>query len=230
MRNPDSGAESRRQISEASVKEVVAAARNQDADAFAELVRRYQHRVYKTAVRIVKDSSEAEDIVQESFFAAYQKIQSFREEAAFSTWLTRIVINTALMHLRKRRIRQSYSLEEMTEQGVIPSQLLLSRSPAPDDLCMENERLYRMRILLQEISPNLREITLDRLSADLSIREIAQKRGLSEAAIKSRLLRARQTLTHRMGILDRRSMQWTSWQDTERLARMPQSADPRSFQ
>src|ERR1700730_11615633 len=82
---------------------LVAAAKCGDAQAFAELVVRYKHRVSAVAQRITRNREDAEDVVQESFHKAFVHLARFEERSQFSTWLTRIVMNEALMVLRRRR-------------------------------------------------------------------------------------------------------------------------------
>ncbi|MCU1323481.1 MAG: polymerase, sigma-24 subunit, subfamily [Acidobacteriaceae bacterium] len=88
-----------------------------DGDAFAVLTRRYEKRLLRIAILITKNTEDSEDAVQEAFLKAYWRIETFRGQSSFSTWLTRIVINTCLMQLRKNRTRPHVSLDETNENG-----------------------------------------------------------------------------------------------------------------
>src|SRR6266436_3221776 len=85
---------------------LVAKAKSGDEDAFGELYRRHQFRTYRTALRILRNQQDAEDVVQRAFQRVLVNLERFREDSTFSTWLTRIAINEALMLLRQRRTRE----------------------------------------------------------------------------------------------------------------------------
>ena len=83
-------------------------------DAFATLFSHYQYRIYDLACTILRDDVAAEDVVQDTFLAIFQKIDGFKGESAFETWLTAIAVNQCRKRLRKRRVRQFLSLEQLT--------------------------------------------------------------------------------------------------------------------
>src|SRR5690554_3938557 len=84
-----------------------------DFDAFSEIVLRYQDRAHRLAWSMMRDESDAQDVVQEAFLNIYRKLDTFEGNAQFSSWLYRIVVNAALMRLRKKRGQPEISLEEI---------------------------------------------------------------------------------------------------------------------
>ena len=82
---------------------LVSTAKSGDTDAFVELTKRHSHRLLQTTYRITKNRQDAEDALQDSFLKAFSHLNNFQEKASFSTWLTRIAINSALMIMRKKR-------------------------------------------------------------------------------------------------------------------------------
>ncbi len=96
------------------VQKVVRQCQDGQLDAFATLFSRYQNRVYDLACTILRDEKAAEDIVQDTFLAIFQKIGGFKGESAFETWLTAIAVNQCRMRLRKRKARQILSLEQLS--------------------------------------------------------------------------------------------------------------------
>jgi RNA polymerase sigma-70 factor (ECF subfamily) len=183
------------QLAESS--ELIARAQQGDGAAFGELSRRFHPRAYQTALRILKNSEDAEDAVQESMINAYRHIGNFRGDSAFATWLTRIVMNMSLMQLRKRNRRNNVSLEEPMGEDISLSELLASESPSPEGVLLEKQRVTLLWRWLGELPASLRDITVERMREDLSVDELAARRGISVAAAKSRLLRARHAIMDR---------------------------------
>ncbi|WP_263411433.1 RNA polymerase sigma factor [Terriglobus tenax] len=181
-------------ICDAPVGRLVESARQGDSDAFEELVRRHRKRAYNVAYRILKHSEDAEDAVQDAMVRLFKKIDTFRGDSAFSTWLSRIVINVSLMHLRKRGNTAVYSLEETVGPEHTLMEVLTSDAASPEHECLQREYLSLVQRVLGKLSSNLHDITLDRFAEELSIDEISKKRGISQAATKSRLLRARKMI------------------------------------
>jgi RNA polymerase sigma-70 factor (ECF subfamily) len=166
--------------------------------AFTELCKRHESMIYRVLKRILANNEDAEDALQDCFLQAYSHIDRFDGRAKFSTWLTRIAINTALMVLRKRSRRQLRSIDEMEESELACVLYPLSTSLDPEAQFHRDEISKILRSAIGCLPPNLRDVTEIRLSADLSVREIAQQIGISEAATKSRLLRARGELSARL--------------------------------
>lgn len=96
------------------IKKVVHLCQEGHLDAFTTLFTHYQRHVYDLACAILRDNTAAEDVVQDTFLAVFQKIEGFKGESAFETWLTAITVNQCRMHLRKRNVRQFLSLEQLS--------------------------------------------------------------------------------------------------------------------
>ncbi len=173
-------------------RELVAAAKTRNDSAFAELCKRNSAQVLRSVYRILKCREDAEDVLQESLIKAFAHIQEFKEEAKFSTWLTRIAINTALMELRKQRIRPSCLLDGSTWQFNI-----VDPSVDPEAAYERLESFERAMSALSHIKPNLRELVLMQCFDARSQKEIAKLTNLSVPAVKSRLLRAKRSLQAR---------------------------------
>lgn len=174
---------------------LVVAAQAGNSGAFDETMRRYQLRVYRTAFGIVRNSHDAEDVVQEVFVNVLKHLPNFRHDSAFSTWITRIAINTSLMHLRrtKRERCVSYDAPEIRESTYMDG--FEAREPSADELIFEHQKRLLLADALKTLSTSLRSVTADRLQNGALICEIASRQGISISAAKSRLLRARTAIT-----------------------------------
>src|SRR5579863_1572569 len=96
---------------------VVLQAREGDAKAFAELVRRYEGKIFRLAMHITQNREDAEDVLQETFLKAYEHLDQFQGNSKFYTWIVRIAVNQALMKLRKRKTDRSVSIDENIDTG-----------------------------------------------------------------------------------------------------------------
>jgi RNA polymerase sigma factor (sigma-70 family) len=170
---------------------LVAAAKDGDHQAYAELCRRHSKQILRTILRITRDVADAEDMLQETLLKAYVHIGRFEGRSAFSSWLTRIAINSALMLLRKKRSQPVFSFESDSETDDIKLPEPVETSHNPEESCilnaLENECVRAIRYL----SPTLQVVVQIRYREDASIAQIAKMLGISESAVKSRLLRAR---------------------------------------
>lgn len=97
-----------------NIEDLVHKCQQGQLDAFSELFNLYRHRVFDIACVILRDENEAEDMVQETFLTIFQKIGSYEGQSTFESWLVAIVVNRCRSHLRKRKIRNSFSLEQLT--------------------------------------------------------------------------------------------------------------------
>jgi RNA polymerase sigma factor (sigma-70 family) len=171
---------------------LVAAAKDGDHQAYAELCRRHSKQILRAILRITRDVADAEDTLQETLLKAYVHIGTFEGRSAFSSWLTRIAINSALMLSRKKRSHYVYSLEGGVD-GDDDFKLLEPTETAhnPEEACilnaLENECIHAIRYL----SPTLRVAVQIRYRENASVAQIAKMLGISEPAVKSRLFRAR---------------------------------------
>jgi RNA polymerase sigma-70 factor (ECF subfamily) len=172
---------------------LVAAAKLGDRPAFTELWERHSHCAFSAAYRVTKNRADAEDSVQDAWMKAYLHLETFDGRAAFSTWVTRIAINSALMMLRKKRHHPETPLEAGEGQArrywEIPD-----RSMDAETRLIARESVNRLRREFRRLKPGLRKVVEIRESNDASLREIASLSGITVAATKSRLMRARKIL------------------------------------
>jgi RNA polymerase sigma-70 factor (ECF subfamily) len=161
-------------------------------DAYEELLVRYESRVMNLALRFTRNQEDAEEVVQDVFVTLFRKIDGFRGQSAFSSWVHRIVVNTAFMKLRKRRQSHTISIEDL--------------APAIKQYCVEREALTGLHAHAMTVSRELQETlqgALERLPLQyravfvlrdvdgLSNQETGEILGLTVPAVKSRLHRAR---------------------------------------
>jgi RNA polymerase sigma-70 factor, ECF subfamily len=171
---------------------LVLAARSGCRKAFSELWDLYSRRVYRTLLVIMKNPQDAEDALQDAFLRAFQALESFEGRANFYTWLTRIAINSALGILRKRRCRPETSLDahpQREDEG--PLEEFKDSGPDPEQTYAEREEREKLMRAIQRLPPQLRKATRARITENCSVKELACRLNISEAAAKSRLHRAR---------------------------------------
>lgn len=170
-------------------KHILARARRGELDAFEELVRQYEKRVYAVALRSSGSPEDAADITQEVFLRAWRSIESFRGDSGFSTWLFRITMNLCVDHARHKHAQpqtQPLVVGEEDAERPIPD-----TAPTPEEH-LENSELGReLAAALDEVSEEHRRIVLLRDVSGLSYTEIAEVLEISEGTVKSRLSRAR---------------------------------------
>src|SRR6266436_5350537 len=177
---------------------LVAAAKRGDAAAFEELVNRYERKIFRLTMNITRNREDAEDAMQDAFMKAYSHLDKFHEDSRFYTWLVRIAANEALMRLRKRRPNQ-VSLDEPieTDDDFIPQQIE-DWGPSPEQRFAQTEMRDILRGVIEELTPDFRIVFVLRDVEGLSTEETAEAIGISEAAVKSRLLRARLKLRQKL--------------------------------
>jgi RNA polymerase sigma-70 factor (ECF subfamily) len=178
---------------------VLAARAGSDA-VFAELHRVYARRLYRTIFSITKNHEDTEDVLQETLMRAYVARNSFEGRSKLYSWLTRIAINSALMNLRKRRVRPEVLFDHQPEDRSEAIAFEVKDSgPNPEEICVLRQRQHRTLSALGHLSPDLRVPLRMQITRGWSIREISRALEISEAAVKSRLYRARQQLSNSQG-------------------------------
>jgi RNA polymerase sigma-70 factor, ECF subfamily len=174
---------------------LVSAAKSGDSIAFVELSTRHSEMILRRTYRIVKNWQDAEDVLQESFMKAFVHLNGFEERSSFSSWLTRIAINSALMLLRKRRGHLEISTDGIDDEfGVWHRWGPRDGAESPESRCARREREELLKGAIQGLPPLLREVVQLSHGQDRSMEEIAQFLGISVPAVKSRLARARTAL------------------------------------
>ena len=172
---------------------LVTAARNGKPAAFEELLARHERRIFRLAQNLTRNREDAEEVMQDAFFRAFTHLEGFREDARFSTWLTRIAINEALMKLRRRRPTVSLDDERESENDFVVHELE-DWGPSPEQKYSQQELQRILSEAIGELSLGLRVVTQLRDVEQFSTEETAEILGLSVSAVKSRSRRARLTL------------------------------------
>jgi RNA polymerase sigma-70 factor, ECF subfamily len=181
-------------VAPASTDEVlVAAAKLGDTQAFLELWTRHTSRVFKTIYRITGNREDAEDAIQDVWMKAHLHLNTFDGRAQFTTWLTRIAINSSLMILRRKRVRPEISMDIRDSDTWQPWEIA-DQTKSVEELYSGQERVERLKRAICRLQPTLRIVVEIHQTEDCSVKEVAELAGISVAATKARLLRARKIL------------------------------------
>lgn len=177
---------------------LVSMAQNGDNAAFTELVERHTPTCRRLALSILKNQEDAEDEVQNATWKAYQHIAGFNQDAKFSTWFSRIVVNQCLMRLRKDKRARFVHLEAGVQGEEIQTIELPDVAATPEQDLGGRQVHEVLNQEIKRIPPILRQVFVMRDVEEIPTQEVAEKLGISVAATKSRLLRARLELRARM--------------------------------
>ena len=175
-------------------RELVVLAQGEDKNAFEELIRRHQQRVFAVAARILHKREDVEDISQQVFVKAYFSLKRFDQRAAFSTWLYKITVNECWDLLRKKKVRPLLYEADLSEEQ---SQQVLAaegaRSTEPDVLERISAR-ERVEQLLSGLDERDRTMLILKEVEGLSIEEIGEVMAINANTVKVRLFRARRKI------------------------------------
>ena len=171
---------------------LVHACKQGDVNAFGQLVKRYDTRLFRIAQHVTHNREDAEDAVQEAFLKAFRNLSKFQEKSQFSTWLIRITVNESLMKVRKQRYTREIPIESDSHEEIE----VVDWSPNPEQLYRTSELRNVLRSQLQELAPSLRVAFILRDIEGLSSEEAARVLEITVDALKARLWRARLKLRH----------------------------------
>ena len=174
--------------------ELVARVQDGDHAAFYDLVRPHERGLFLAALAVVNNQNDAEDVVQEAILKAFKAIRSFRGESKFSTWIIQITINEARMRLRKDRRHLYDSIDEPLkgeEEGDYIPRDFADWREIPSQALQSSQLREALTRAIATLPPKYREVLILRDVELLSIIETANVLGITEAAVKTRLLRAR---------------------------------------
>jgi RNA polymerase sigma-70 factor (ECF subfamily) len=178
--------------------ELVDLARVGDARAFDELVRRYQDRVFRLCFKILRHEEDAMEASQDAFLSAFRGLPRFKADSTFSTWLYRVATNAALMKYRKRRAGHvSYEQSQSSLEDLEPL-AIADWSQQPLDQLLDAETREILNREMDRLPENEREVFVLRDIMEQSNEEVAKELGITIAAVKSRLHRARVHLRDRV--------------------------------
>lgn len=168
-------------------------ARGQSA-ALEEIWRTHARQLLRLTLRITKNREDAEDAVQDSFLRAHVHLHGFDGRSSVTTWLTRIAINSALMIVRKRTKARQVSIDDPAAGADVPCLAALELSPNPEQRYGQVEQKTRASQALGALRPSLRRALELRTSEERSLKEIAERMGVSISATKSRIFHAKAVL------------------------------------
>jgi RNA polymerase sigma factor (sigma-70 family) len=174
-------------------RELVARARDGDADAFGALVARHQQAAFRVAWLIARDPGEAEDAVQEAFVKAWRAMPRFRAEAPFRPWILRIASNEARNRARSTRRRDALALREAAAVGTGDA------APSPEAAALSRDEAETLTHALDRLPERDRIVIAYRWLLDLSEAETAEILGVRLGTVKSRLSRALRRLREELG-------------------------------
>jgi RNA polymerase sigma-70 factor, ECF subfamily len=204
-----------RAIAREEDKFIVAAKRGNSA-AFEILCKQSANRVFRIARRMVRSNEDAEDVMQESFQLAFIHLKSFKGGSRFSTWLSRIAINAALMKLRRKHYLRNVSLDESAETGEPSFRLdVENQGPNPEELYAYKERRRILCEAMNELKPGIRKAIELRELGERSTEETAQIMGITVGAVKARVFHGRRKLREKLK--DHVGLAWTSEREASRM-------------
>jgi RNA polymerase sigma factor (sigma-70 family) len=178
-----------------SDERLVAAAKIGHSGAFDDLYQRHAEKMFRITYRIIRNREDAEDAVQECFLNAFLHLKNFDGRSRFSTWLTRIAMNAALMKLRKNHASREVPIDESVEMSELRSEHQLSDvSPNPEERCTKSEREAILRDAIANLRPRIRKALEIYKLQECSLEETAKVLGASVGAVKARVFHARAEL------------------------------------
>lgn len=162
---------------------------------FSELHAAYSRRLYKTIIAITKNPEDAEDALQETFLRGYLAFHTFEGRSSIYSWLTRIAVNSALLILRKRRARPEILFDPQPDPLGEPSGFeVRDTAPNPEQIYEQRQRRARLLQAIRSLDVQLRMPIQLQMAKGSSMKEISSALNISEAAVKTRLHRARRKL------------------------------------
>ena len=183
----------------AGERTLVVAAKNGDEQAFETLFKRYQRKTFAVVLRYTRVVEDAEDIVQQSFYKAFVHLCQFQGESSFSTWLTRIAINEALMFLRRLGAVREVSIDDIRDVGSAESLGIPDSNADPETRCSQREEVRILSKAVRNLRPGLRTSIVLRELRELSTSETARRMGLSVTTVKARIFRGKRQLRQELG-------------------------------
>jgi RNA polymerase sigma-70 factor (ECF subfamily) len=179
-------------------EQIVERARAGDPEAFGEIVRRWERKIFALAFGILGSHEDARDATQETFIAAYRSLAAFRGEAKVSSWLHRIAVNQCITRQRRARVRAETGIEDEVESAG-ERFLATAAQSSPAGATERKQRTEAVRRAVASLPPELREVVLMKEFEELTFQEIADALQIPLSTVKSRLYTALKQLRLRLG-------------------------------
>jgi RNA polymerase sigma factor (sigma-70 family) len=166
-----------------------------DQSAYAKLMQRYRDSIYFMVLKMVHDPDDADDLTIEAFGKAFQNLEKYSPDYAFSTWLYKIALNNSIDFIRRKRM-ETFSIDEENEGENGDSYKMDLQAPGldPEEKFIKEQRAKLMREVLEKINPKYRMLIELRFFDELSYEEIAEKTNLPLGTVKAQLFRAKDLL------------------------------------
>ncbi len=182
-----------------SEDKLIRASQRGDVQALNTLFRRHHKSLFHSALGVIGNHEDAEDALQDGLLSAFRGLKSFEGRSQFSTWLTRIVINAALMRRRSLAARPATALVELQKTDeILATARMVSKGLTPEQLLARMEKLQVFKTHIEELSPMLRTVFVLRVMRECTTDETAKILSVSENTVKARLWRARRKLAKRL--------------------------------
>ena len=185
---------------------LVERARAKDEAAFEELIGRYEDKLYRLAMRFVRNETDAQEILQDAFLSAWRNLPTFEGRAQFGSWMYRVTVNAALMLLRSRNRHPEVTIDDvepsiLNDAVVENGQMRATNdwSQRPDEQLQSGEMRKHIQTSVDALPDGLRTVFLLRDVEELSTEDTAEMLGMSVPAVKTRLHRARLALREAIG-------------------------------
>lgn len=175
-------------------EKLISRAAKGDASAFNELLGLHEKKMYAVCIRMCANQEDAQDCLQEAMLRIYRSISGFKGQSSFSTWLYRVTMNTCLDELRKKKNKQTTSLDGLLDTGWSPS----DDYDTPEHHAIEDERKKAIRGAIAELPEDMRSVIVLRDIEGFSYDEIAVMLGINVGTIKSRISRGREKLREKI--------------------------------
>lgn len=199
-----------RDLSAQAEAALVRGARGGQTEAFGQLVLAHQDRLYNVVYRLCSNPEVAEELAQEAFLKAFEKLDKFRDGSRFYTWLYRIATNLALSHRRRFGLVKFHSLQAHTGANedsnpsladVRTAEIAKTRNPGPEEVAITGERARQVREAVDALDEEFRTVVILRDTQDMGYDEIAEILEIPRGTVKSRLHRGRRILKEKLSDL-----------------------------
>lgn len=182
--------------------QLVLKAREGSQKAFADLMQRYKDSIYFMSLKMVNNREDAMDITVETFAKAFEKLDKYQPDYAFSTWLFRVATNNCIDFLRKKKLNTVSINNMMDEEDDRPLQIK-SDTLNPEETSIKKQQSSEIKLLIESLPPRYRNLLTLRYFDELSYEEIAQQLDLPLGTVKAQLFRAKYLLGNIINRIDR---------------------------